>query len=464
MENRGLGVTGGFVYTMNIVIGAGFLSIPFAFNSSGVVLSLVYLLVLSVQNIYLTLMFLDLIHKCKYLKAWQLSGTEFNLSIMEFFYSRKHQEIDREFPDISGISRIDACSGFWLIFGKKFGIFYLVLMTVSFEGSMIAYVSIFASSFTSNVPVGDMVACNIYETGIFSRCGMNYWIFVVVYGMIVVYLTFKGLEEQKVFQFTMCVMRFVIMSIIVVCCFFLILRQKDIDSDEKLEARPKLADVANSGITIPIIIFALLYQLQLPSIAEMVVDKERNLWRIVALVTVVSFFFYGALGLVVPFAVDDLQSQISLNFREYSAGYKERTFWMQLVSFLVVLFPAFDVISSYPLSSIALVDNWVSVVYGKDQPNIKVLRLMKAFVSIFPVIIAFFIYDLGKILDLSGIIPMFTFNVMVPLGYIPIRSLCDVQSPYTLKFYKKWFNLLIAFLNFFLMIYTFIRVAAEDSS
>jgi amino acid permease len=460
MEQQGLGVIGGFVYTMNIVIGAGFLSIPYAFAQSGVVLSLLYLLILSLQNIYLTLMFLEIIHKSKYLKAWQNEGTEYHLTVLELLRSKKHSTIDREFPDISQIPRIDACTSFWLIFGKKFGIFYLIIVTLCFEGSMIAYVSIFASSFTSNIPVGDLSTCDIYESGVFSKCGVNYWVFVVIYGIIVIFLSFKGLEEQKAFQFLMCIMRFVIMTIIIVCCFFLILRGKDIDSSDKLTARPSLARPENSGITIPIIIFALLYQIQMPSVAELVNDKPRNLWRIVALVTVVSFFFYGALGLVVPFAINDLESEVSINFREYSAGYKERTFWMHFVSFVVVLFPAFDVISSFPLSSISLADNWIAVLYGKQQVGKKVERAIKGVIAVVPVFIAFFVFDLGKILDVVGVIPLFTFNVVVPLGYIPVRTLCDVKSPYDLRFYRKWVNLMIAFLNFVLMIYSFVRVVS----
>ena len=108
MQENLLGLGGGFVYTINIVIGAGFLSMPIAFKQSGVVLSLFYLLILSIQNIYLSIMFLDLSHKVKCLKVWNAQGVSYNLGIFKSLFSRKHQVIDGEFPDIANIAQISA--------------------------------------------------------------------------------------------------------------------------------------------------------------------------------------------------------------------------------------------------------------------------------------------------------------------------------------------------------------------
>lgn len=460
-EENLLGLGEGFVYTINIVIGAGFLSIPIAFQSSGVVLSLFYLLILSIQNIYLSIMFLDLSHRAKYLKAWKIEGSNYNLGIIQSIIKNKHLVIDREYPVIENISQLNASEIFSLIFGSKFGYFFLISITISFEGALIAYVSIFASSFTSNIPLGDRNPCNIYETGLWSSCGVNYWIFLSIYAVIVIYLTFKGLKEQKSFQVTMCIMRFVIMSLIIICCFMAILREKEIDSDEELKARPALFEPTNSGKTIPIIIFALLYQLQLPSIAELIKDKGKNLTRIVALIGVVSFFSYGALGIIVPFAIDDLRSEVSINFRNYSAGYNETNFAMQFVSMVIVLFPAFDVISCFPLSSISLADNWKEMLYGKNEVPKSRDNLIKGLISVFPVIIAFFTYDLGKILNIAGLLPLLNFNIVVPLAYIPMKAFCNFPSPFNLKYYNKNLNLLIALFNFSLLIYSLVKTLSD---
>ena len=460
-EENLLSLGEGFVYTINIVIGAGFLSIPIAFLNSGIVLSLFYLLILSIQNIYLSIMFLDLSHKAKYLKAWKIEGHNYDLGILQSFLKSKRLVVEREYPIIENISQINACEIFSLIFGSKFGYFFLFSLTISFEGALIAYVSIFASSFTSNIPLGDRNPCNIYETGLWSSCGVNYWIFLSIYAVIVIYLTFKGLKEQKSFQVIMCAMRFFIMSLIIICSFMGILWGKEIDSDEELEARPALFNPVNSGRTIPVIIFALLYQLQLPSIAELIKDKGKNLTRIVALIGVVSFFSYGALGIVVPFAIKDLESEVSINFRNYSAGYKEQNFAMQLVAMTIVLFPAFDVISCFPLSSISLADNWKEVLYGKNQVPKSRDYLIKGLISVIPVIIAFFTYDLGKILNLAGLLPLLNFNIIVPLAYIPIKSYFNNPSPFNLKYYNKNLNLLIALFNFSLLIYSLVVVSSN---
>lgn len=456
MERNLLGLGGGFVFTINIVIGAGFLSMPMAFQESGVVLSLFYLLLLSIQNIYLSIMFLDLSHRTKYLKSWKSQNQHYNLNIFHSLISKKYQVLDREYPDISSIPELSACDLFTLIFGTNFGYFFIIIMSISFEGALIAYVSIFASSFASNVPLGNRPACDIYDSGLWSSCGINYWVYLLIYAVFVIYLTYKGLKEQKIFQVTMCAMRFIIISLIIICSFLLILTDKEIDSDKTLKADPPLFNIAGSGKTVPIIIFALLYQLQLPSIAGIIEDKGKNLPRIVVIIAVVSFFSYGALGIVVPFAIDELDSEVSLNFRHYSAGYKDRNIVVEFISFIIVLFPAFDVISCFPLSSIALADNWKEMF-----PRSKVW-INKGIIAVIPVVIAFFTYDLGLILDLVGIIPLFTFNVIVPIAYIPVRAFDNMPSPYNLKYYNKNFNLLISFLNFALLVYSFTAVLSDQ--
>lgn len=83
-----------------------------------------------------------------------------------------------------------------------------------------------------------------------------------------------------------------------------------------------------TNIVIPLILFALMYQLQLPSVAELIMNKEQNLERIIRMVTITSFFFYSALGVVIPFAIENIDEECALNFRNYAAGYSinERPF------------------------------------------------------------------------------------------------------------------------------------------
>lgn len=403
MEEEGYGIGPGFVFAINIVIGAGFLSLPFAFQETGVLLSLVYLIIGSSLCNYFSLMILEILHKVRFLKKWQEEGTYLHLGPRDFISVQKLQvknpEISEERVPLDE-GKIDVSKAMSIIFGRKFGIFYLLMMTISFEGALIAYGSIFASSFSSNIPLGNLDTCDIYTSGFNSSCMGHYWFFIILYSGLVTFLTIRGLKEQKSFQVIMCCMRFIIMSLVIFCSLALIIEDTPVAHGE---AKPsahetKLYDFKKSDIAIPIILFALNYQLQIPNIAELIANKEKNMWRIVTIVTITSLIWYSALGLVVPYAITDVEAQCTLNFRSYSGGYENsRPWWAQLISYVIMLFPALDVMSSFPLISIALADNWITMVYGEGVIPRRKHLITRVAVCIFPLIIAFFFYDIVKI-------------------------------------------------------------------
>jgi len=81
--------------------------------------------------------------------------------------------------------------------------------------------------------------------------------------------------------------------------------------------------------------------------------------KIIILAGVVSAAMYGLLGMIVPVAIESTPSMISISFRDYSAGYKadSKPWWTYIIEYSIVLFPALDVFSAFPLLSIASNDN-----------------------------------------------------------------------------------------------------------
>lgn len=394
MVEETMGLFSGFVFSINVMIGAGFLGLPYSFSQTGIVLSLIYLILLCLLNNYLSLIFLEVMHKAFLLKNMKEEGASFAFRTRDFFKTSKLEfasfDTSRTFEDY----RIDASVAMSVIFGRKFGIFYLAILTICFEGTLVAYASIFATSLADNIPLITGSSCNIYEKGYFSSCLYSYWIFLFFFSLIVVILTLIDLKEQRVFQIVMCIMRFTIMSLVIFSCISIMLSGKSIDSSKKSHASPALFKFSNTEIGLPIIIFALLYQLQMPSVTQYVKDKKSNLWKIISLVSVTSFVWYGALGLVVPYAIDDVAAQVSLNFADYSGGKDYRNIWDYTVSYIVLLFPAFDVLSSYPLASISIADNWKAMVYGEENIPRKKIVILKLIFSVIPLIISFFLYDI----------------------------------------------------------------------
>ena len=94
----------------------------------------------------------------------------------------------------------------------------------------------------------------------------------------------------------------------------------------------------------------------------------------------------------------------SLSFRNYSAGYSqsERPWWTYIIEYFVILFPALDVFSGFPLFSISNTNNLISIFYGVEE-NKEVskcalfgIKLLSCFPPLF---IAVFVSDLGTILE-----------------------------------------------------------------
>ena len=399
-EGKNLGAGAGFVFTMNIVIGTGFLGLPYAFQETGILLSLIYLALVSALNNYLSLMFLEVIHKAHLLKISEEEGIPFYLNARDIIlHSKKSVTVAENTERLQSINerKIDASSAMSIIFGRKFGILYLLLLTIYFESILVTYTSVFGSSLAWSIPLLSTDTCDIYSSAFYSPCIYNYWIFLSIYSVIVIYLSVRGLKKQMNFQLVMCGMRFVIMSLVIICSLDLGVNNNPVapGSPSPSAHSPVMFNFKNSGVTLPILFFSLAYQLHLPSIAEVIEDKGKNLWTIVTAVTFTSMFWYAALGSVVPYAIDNVDKQSTLSFREYSAGNVEsRLWWTEFIAFVILLFPAFDMISSFPLVCISLADNWICMVYGNQEISHRRIVGFRLGLGLIGLAVAAFLYNI----------------------------------------------------------------------
>jgi hypothetical protein len=80
---------------------------------------------------------------------------------------------------------------------------------------------------------------------------------------------------------------------------------------------------------------------------------------------------YVMIGLIIPIAIPDIESMSTLGWRDYSAGHSQsdRPWWTYLISYVIILFPAFDVFSILPITIIALSDNIISLFFGTTSRN-----------------------------------------------------------------------------------------------
>ena len=150
---------------------------------------------------------------------------------------------------------------------------------------------------------------------------------------------------------------------------------------------------------------------------------------------------YPALGLTAAFGLNDLPSNVSLAFRDFSYGNsaENRPNWTYFVSYLIVLFPAFDVISIFPILAHGLSDTILSVLYSADRETVRTdhkriyygIRLGCTLPSF---LYAYLQVQLGPIVDKSGLSAFFLIFFMIPLLHIAAR----LQVPQASRFHFNW--------------------------
>lgn len=97
------------------------------------------------------------------------------------------------------------------------------------------------------------------------------------------------------------------------------------------------------------------------------------------------------------FAFDDIPSMATLAFRGYTGGHDSGQWWSYIIEYIIIIFPALDVFSAFPILAIALSDNITSLYYSnipKDMVPKRGVITIKAIMLAIPFTIAAIEYDL----------------------------------------------------------------------
>ena len=280
--------------------------------------------------------------------------------------------------------------------------------------------------------------------------------YLLIFAVVTVYLTLRGIEEQQTMQFVMSGLRFTVMVVIIVTSLADIGTERNNQDGEHNDlVWPPLVSPRHIGHAIPILLFASTFQVQMPTISHAINNKSRNLPRVNLMAIVTCFIFYTALGIFVALAVDSVPSMASLAYRNYTGGHSRanRPAWTYIIEYLIVLTPALDVVSSFPLQALGISDAFITWRFGGDMNEIpwKSKLLLRFTVAFLPLLIAFFEFNLGTILDWVGLIGFFINQLSIPLFHMALRHMVAGESPYDINVHPavSWitifFNLALVF-------------------
>jgi amino acid permease len=141
-----------------------------------------------------------------------------------------------------------------------------------------------------------------------------------------------------------------------------------LDSSGENHANPELFRIDRLGRIFFIVIFASLYENIIPTATSFVKNKARDMPKLINAAISTFNLLYILTGVILAFAIENPQSMSSLNWRNYTAGkdWDDKSWWTYIIAYLVVLLPAFDLASSYPLLAFNFSDNLMSIAYGVE--------------------------------------------------------------------------------------------------
>jgi amino acid permease len=460
-EREVFGFWAGFCFTINTTMGSGFLTFPWAYQEGGWIMALAMQVCYCGLLLYLGYMLLDLLARCESITESIDAGMDVTpLHLSELLtHSDRYQLRPEIMPEVTS-RKFDLSEAANIIFGGRARNIYLAGLSIYLGGALMSYTSIFASSMAQNIPVfGE--TCRIYDNEVFSPCWARYAFFVVLFAVPMLYFTISGFHEQLKLQATLTIGRVVVILSMILMSTIAILTHSSIEGDEYNPATlPVQANFRLSAVVMSIVMFAQLYHLQFPSIIEPIKDKTKVLPRLLLSSALMCTVLYTALGMVVSMAVPDISVASTLSFSKYCPGLPttERPWWAYVIGYVISFFPAADVFSVFPILSVSLSDNWLSLYYN-SKPTDEIPRrwyiTFRVLTVLVPMLLATFLYQLNEILSFVGMIGVILTFMMIPLMSIGARAFIDVKSPFELRCMTPRVSLAIVILGALIVLYFF---------
>ena len=440
-ETKGLSPFVCACFTLNYIIGTGFLALPWAFERAGILLSAfgmvaVCIVANTASNYILSSMAICDAIATKTLQtsvneqtallplesqypfeldtnlneqsstnglSHENNGTSLSASGRALIYKAKHSmDLEKTYTMqdgklLVGDRKFDIPEMCKLFLGNTGMTAYAVALSLDVYGFLWAYTSVFASSMAKALPLFEDDASKYYYLD-------SYPIYVVVFACIVVPMSLLELSEQASFQVLLSACRIVMMLCMVFTPLVATIMGIQVDPKDGVphfgyQLRPNRDcawfDPSHIHQMLPIIVFCVLFHQAVPGLADEVTDKSK-LSTIFGLTFILCGFCYSLIGVIDAFYFGEgILESANLNWKNYHGGtgmleYSNSTnihgsdhkwvnvaLWAKLISFFVVVFPALDVISVFPLNAFVLGNNLMDFTYRGGACSVQVSKKMR---------------------------------------------------------------------------------------
>ena len=170
--------------------------------------------------------------------------------------------------------------------------------------------------------------------------------------------------------------------------------------------------VSKLHVMLPIAAFANIFHHAIPGLAQPITDKTKvkKVFHITLVVCYISYTFIGCV--ISRYFGRYTCASANLNWKNYIGNDNDiddnsSSIIVKAIVCFIVLFPAIDVSSAFPLNAVTLGDSLMSSFYGSkvhDIENIKSFKILfRLFASVPPIVASSLNLHLGTITDFTGL-------------------------------------------------------------
>ena len=411
-------------FTVNAVMGSGFLGVPAAFAASGILLGVGVLIVVTVALWAATCMLTEVAARAHALLT-ESSVESWLTPTLASFGGGGGAGKGRPALAIPSHISYECCMLCRLLLGKSAERAVMASIVAYMVGTLWSFISVFASSLTAAVRLPFIAAapCDMYKTDIYGGgCIDLYYGWVGIFFVAMCALTLFEVREQVGFQIFMTVLR-----VLVILTMVATLVWGDPSDFDASEAAPPsepvpLVRVAGLGAMLPIAIFCQLFQIAVPTLLEPLGDK-RAFRRVFGGALALTFAGYTLLAVV---AVRAFGASVDPSSNLMWSGYANPA-----IALGVGLFPALDTLSVFPMNNCFLANNVMAVVEGKRwhaghvSRRSRIRYRLACVLPPFACAVAF--PSLAKALGFTGIIGIMLPFLVTPLLHVASLDECHAR-------------------------------------
>ncbi|TDH74331.1 hypothetical protein CCR75_003058 [Bremia lactucae] len=387
-----------YAFTVNYILGVGSLGIPYAFYRAGILMGNAMIILVTLLS-YITVMWVcESVARAREASLLSNETTALKATITT---STTFSKFDH-FPEVTQL-----CDQFLGSTGSK--MYQLALLGLMY-GGLVGYSQVFVNTFLTQIDkIGHWNVSSVHGA--------------IAFGCIVLPLSCSDLTEQIYIQLLMSVVRFAALLIMIFSAAFAIYTDpydSGVPANSSSEAPYisdySLVDWTGFSVMFSTSVFSQLFQHSVPGLlAPLGHQNQEKAAGIFSSTLLTTMLFYIALGSICSlYFGPKVSTSVNLNWAEFTWGLNESMelvpLWAKFLSMVVVVFPALDTLSVFPLISVTLGDNMAAILpshwtQGHRSSTWKLLCRFGAAVP--PLLISMFVSDLSLTLQISGLLGIY---------------------------------------------------------